>query len=161
MSWRETRWWRLTAKMNGLVMEDSLLTRQSEIPQAKPASTHLCPYALTFVFAPTFAADIGGSLLDAPEVRLLEMAVCRDYYRVHGPGVIGEPPLSYVDKRLCKLDRVQSDRRKPGMLLGLLGQLLSCFWTLFVCYYHQIFPTRLVPGLGRRAPFLYGFGMLS
>jgi hypothetical protein len=34
-------------------------------------------------------------------VRLLEMAVCKDYYREYSPGVIGPPPLSYIDEKLC------------------------------------------------------------
>lgn len=102
------------------------------------------------------------------------MAVCRDYYREHDPSVIGPPPLSYVDEKLCKLNRIQADLaylgavkgmlatipgilftipyghlsdrigRKPVMLLGLVGQLASFFWTLFICYFHQIFSTQLI-----------------
>jgi hypothetical protein len=37
-------------------------------------------HTVFFIFALSFVADLGGSLVDTPEVRLLEMAVCRDYY---------------------------------------------------------------------------------
>jgi len=138
------------------------------------ASPSLYPNALIFVLVLIILADVSGSLLDTPEVRLLEMAVCRDYYRVHDPSVIGPPPLSYVDEKLCKTYEIEttliflrtkkamlgfipgilltipygrlSDRhgRKPVLFLGILGQTLAYFWTLLVCYFHQTFDTRLV-----------------
>ncbi|KID93986.1 MFS transporter, partial [Metarhizium majus ARSEF 297] len=43
----------------------------------------------------------------APEVRLLEMTVCRAYYAPRDPGVIGPPPLGYVDESLCKEADIQ------------------------------------------------------
>lgn len=141
---------------------------------SEPPTSPLYPRALIFVFLLAFLADIGGSLTDTPSVRLLEMAVCRDYYRIHDPSVIGEPPLSYVDEKLCKLDPIQvelaylkavkglistipgilfsvpygrlSDRigRRPVMFLGLLGAILAFVWPVFVCYFHETLPTRLV-----------------
>lgn len=139
-----------------------------------PASPLLYPFALIFILVLIILADVSGSLLDTPEVRLLEMAVCRDYYRLHDPSVIGPPPLSYIDEKLCKTYEIQtslvflrtkkgllgyipgilltipygrlSDRhgRKPVLFLGILGQSLAYFWTLFICYFHQKFDTRLV-----------------
>ncbi|KAK0649748.1 major facilitator superfamily domain-containing protein [Cercophora newfieldiana] len=141
---------------------------------SRPSPSPLYPYALIFVVLLIIVSDVGGSLLDTPEVRLLEMAVCRDYYRLHDPSVIGPPPLSYVDENLCKERDIQtslvylrtkkgllglipgilltipygrlSDRhgRKPILFLGILGQVLSYFWMLFICYFHQTFDTRLV-----------------
>jgi hypothetical protein len=71
-------------------------------------------------------ADLGGSIADITEVRLIEMAVCRDYYRLHQPSVIGPPPLSYVDEEQCKLDEIQSNlvylRTAKGMLTMLPGE---------------------------------------
>lgn len=140
----------------------------SEARPSPSASPSLYPYALIFIFALSFLTAVGDSLLDTPEVRLLEMAVCRDYYRIHDSKVIGEPPLSYVDEKLCKLGQIQvdtayiraikkvwetipgilftipyghlSDRvgRRPVLFLGLLGQLLALFWMLIVCGCHAL-----------------------
>lgn len=55
----------------------------------------------------TVVADFGGSLTAAPEVRLLEMTVCRAFYAPREPGVIGPPPLGYVDESLCKVADIQ------------------------------------------------------
>lgn len=55
----------------------------------------------------TVVADFGGSLTAAPEVRLLEMTVCRALYAPRDPGVIGPPPLGYVDESLCKVADIQ------------------------------------------------------
>ncbi|KAI1733385.1 major facilitator superfamily domain-containing protein [Xylaria scruposa] len=134
----------------------------------------LYPRAILFILALSFVADLGGALVDAPELRMLEMAICRDYYLTHDPSVIGPPPLSYVDERLCKLKDIQvelayivatksllmtvpglilgilygrlADKigRKPVAFLGMLGQVLAYFWVVLVCYFHHAFPTRLV-----------------
>ncbi|CAH0022778.1 unnamed protein product [Clonostachys rhizophaga] len=123
----------------------------------------LYPSSVFFIFVLSFVADLGGSLVDIPEVRLLEMAVCRDYYREHDPSVIGPQPGSYVDENLCKVNKIQADLayiraiksllmtvpadrigRKPVAFLGMLGQVMAYFWIVLVCYFHQAFPTRLV-----------------
>ncbi|RYP71762.1 hypothetical protein DL771_004574 [Monosporascus sp. 5C6A] len=78
------------------------------VPSTKLKSP-LYPSALFFIFALSFVADLGGSLVDTPEVRLLEMAICRDYYLEHDPSVIGPPPRSYVDEELCKINEIQVD----------------------------------------------------
>lgn len=54
-------------------------------------------------------ADLGGSLINTPEVRLLEMSVCRDYYYTHDPSVIGSPPLAYLPEQLCKIRAIQGE----------------------------------------------------
>ncbi|KAI1121237.1 major facilitator superfamily domain-containing protein [Nemania abortiva] len=143
------------------------------VPGAESKS-RLYPHAVFFIFALSFVADLGGSLVDTPEVRLLEMAVCRDYYLGHDPSVIGPPPLSYVDGNLCKINEIQVDLayiravksllmtvpgllltipygrladrigRKPVAFLGMTGQVLVYFWVVLVCYFHEAFPTRLV-----------------
>jgi len=98
-----------------------LLTRPASISSnPRSSASHLAktahhpkspfyPYASILVGVISLVADFGGSLLDTPEVRLLEMAVCRDYYRVHDLGVIGTPPLSYVDEKLCKVKDIQAN----------------------------------------------------
>ncbi|KEY71913.1 hypothetical protein S7711_09116 [Stachybotrys chartarum IBT 7711] len=64
-------------------------------------------YTVVLLFILVLVTGFGSSLLNTPEVRLLEMALCRDFYRVHDPSVIGAPPLSYVDEERCKVDSVQ------------------------------------------------------
>ncbi|KAI0417171.1 major facilitator superfamily domain-containing protein [Xylaria grammica] len=141
---------------------------------ARRRVTSLYPRAVFFIFALSFVADLGGALVDAPELRMLEMAICRDYYLTHDRSVIGPPPLSYVPEKLCKIKDIQvelayivatksllmtvpglilgilygrlADKigRKPVAFLGMLGQVLAYFWVVFICYFHQAFPTRLV-----------------
>lgn len=127
----------------------------------------LYPYAVILVGLFSLVADMGGSMVDTPDVRMLEMAVCRDYYRSHNATVIGPPPQSYVPEKLCKVPQIQNnlaylrairsllmtipgllltlpygrlaDRigRKPVMLLGMTGQVLNYFWVLFICRHHM------------------------
>lgn len=78
------------------------------------------PYVIILVFLLSFVADVGGSLVDTPEIQLLEMAVCRYYYRQHDPRVIGEPPLSYIDERLCKRNEIQAELAYVRALKSLL-----------------------------------------
>jgi hypothetical protein len=84
---------------------------------------YFTPLAICLVFC--LVADLSSSIIDIPEVRLLEMTVCRDFYRIHDPKVIGPPPLSYVDEKLCKLEEIQSNlaylRAIKGMLTVLPG----------------------------------------
>ncbi|GAW21484.1 hypothetical protein ANO14919_110030 [Xylariales sp. No.14919] len=153
-----------------------LTTHQPDDPSgdARRRVTSLYPRAVFFIFALSFVADLGGALVDAPELRMLEMAICRDYYLTHDRSVIGPPPLSYVPEKLCKIKDIQvelayivatksllmtvpglilgilygrlADKigRKPVAFLGMLGQVLAYFWVVFICYFHQAFPTRLV-----------------
>ncbi|KAB2571672.1 Solute carrier family 46 member 3, partial [Lasiodiplodia theobromae] len=132
------------------------------------------PYAAVLCGALSLVADLGDGLTAAPEVRLLEMAVCRDYYRTRDPSVIGPPPLNYVREELCKRDEIQVELaylralkslfaaipglfctvlfgrladlwgRKPILLLGMTGQILTYLWVILICYFHEVFPTRLV-----------------
>jgi hypothetical protein len=81
-----------------------------------PAYYKPLAYSLAF----TLAANFGSAIVNAPEIRLLETAVCRDYYRVHDPSVIGPPPLSYVDEQLCKVEEIQSE----------LAYLIATKWML-------------------------------
>ncbi|GAM89567.1 hypothetical protein ANO11243_076060 [Dothideomycetidae sp. 11243] len=93
-------------------------------------------YTVTLVFLLSFVADVGGSLVDTPEIRLLESTVCRDYYRSHDPSVIGPPPLSLVDEKLCKVQEIQST-------LAYMISVKSLLMTM-PGYFHQTFPTSTV-----------------
>ncbi|KFG80065.1 MFS transporter [Metarhizium anisopliae] len=122
----------------------------------------------------TVVADFGGSLTAAPEVRLLEMTVCRAFYAPREPGVIGPPPLGYVDESLCKVADIQvslaylrawkrcldsipgllltlpfgrlADRwgRKPVLMLCIAGQALAYVWLLIVCYFYDVFSPKSI-----------------
>jgi hypothetical protein len=99
-------------------------------PKATKLDLHkksqLYPYVVILVVLLSLVGDMGGSLLDTPEVRLLEMAVCRDYYRVHDPNVIGPQPLSYIPEKYCKITVVQRDlaylRATKSLLMTLPGK---------------------------------------
>jgi hypothetical protein len=54
-----------------------------------------------------------------PMVRLIELAVCREYYNIHDPTLID--PGGYVEEGRCKVDSIQ---RKLAWLMT-LNQLLS------------------------------------
>ena len=53
--------------------------------------------------------DLEGGLRATSELRLFEVAICREYYRLHDPSKIGSPLLSYVHESDCKLDSIQAD----------------------------------------------------
>ena len=108
-------------------------------------------------------ADLGGNMTAGPEVRLLEMAVCREFYWRHSPSVIGPPPFAFIDESLCKNQDIQSKLaqlrtvqkslsvlpgllltvfsgsladvygRKPLILLSFTGVVFSYLWPLLVC----------------------------
>jgi hypothetical protein len=59
-------------------------------------------------------------MLDIASVRLLEMSVCRDYYRVHNPRFIGPPPLSYVRDYLCKVKEIETSLLDLRVLKGVI-----------------------------------------
>ncbi|KAH7056001.1 major facilitator superfamily domain-containing protein [Macrophomina phaseolina] len=143
-------------------------------PPSPSSGAQFWPRAAILCGALSLVADLGDGLTAAPEVRLLEMAVCRDYYLARNPSMVGPPPLQYVREELCKRDAIQVELaylralksffaavpgllctvlfgrladvwgRKPVLLLGMTGQILSYLWVIFVCYFHQVFPTRLV-----------------
>ncbi|TEA17583.1 MFS efflux pump atnC [Colletotrichum sidae] len=155
--------------------ENALHTDPSSGPEDDDTVAHpLYPRAVVTTFIILFIASIGGALISTPEVRLLEMAVCRDYYREHDPRVIGHPPLSYIDEQLCKLSPIQSNLaylqatrslimtipgllltfpygyisdkygRRPVLFLNLLGQVLTISAAILILYFHQLLPTNLI-----------------
>lgn len=132
----------------------------------QPPPPRLFQRGIIFALLISLLLGFTSSLLSVPEVRLLEMALCRDYYRIHDPSVIAPPPLSYVAEPLCKLDSIQVDLaylstarslissalgvvltipygrlssrigRRPLLLLGLTGEILAYFWVVLVCMSH-------------------------
>lgn len=110
--------------------------------------------------------------LEVPTVRLLEYAVCQQYYRSHpqGIGMLHEE----VGERFCKVEAIQAkvatltggkisldamsglltalfysfiaDKygRKLVLILGFTGELLALIWIVCICYFNRIVPTMLV-----------------
>jgi len=95
----------------------------SSPPDARNELGSLYPYTVIFIFALVLATGFSSALLDTPEVRLFEMALCRDYYRQKDPSVIGPPPLSYVDEELCKVDTIQVELAYILATRSLLGAI--------------------------------------
>lgn len=91
-------------------------------------NSQLYPYVVILAGLFSLVADFGGSLVDTPEIRLLEMAVCRDYYRTHDPDIIGPPPWSYVPEKHCKIKEIQRDlaylRATKSLLMTLPGNAI-------------------------------------
>ena len=60
--------------------------------------------------------------MGAPSVRIMELAVCREYYSAHDPKVIQNN--GDIDEHLCKLDSIQKKTAwllMGNQLLGFLG----------------------------------------
>ncbi len=109
---------------------------------------------------------------EGPKLRMLELAVCRDFYAAHDPSVIDNN--GNVAEQRCKIPEIQSALAKlrgimakmeaiPGLLLAVpygmladkwgrtlvLGLALSGFvlkdgWTFTVLYFYRIFPLKAV-----------------
>lgn len=79
----------------------------SDRPEITETHSHRTPhFVLLVLFAIALISDLAGSLQNRPEFIIVQLAICRDYYRSHDPGVVG-PPYRYVDEGLCRIDEVQ------------------------------------------------------
>ena len=87
---------------------------------------------LTLCIVFTLVAALGNVMLDIASVRLLEMAVCRDYYRVHNPKAIGPPPLSYVREYLCKVKEVETSLLDLRVLKGVIMMIPGTWSIIFM-----------------------------
>jgi hypothetical protein len=118
-------------------------------------------YATAMCLLIVVGVDMAGYLYSAPQIRLFESIVCRDYYRVHDPGMIGDD--GNVPERYCKINEIQGEiamlkgfqtlfENLPGVFLAipfgiladrvgrkmvlsliLVGLALEPVWVLFVC----------------------------
>ncbi|KAF2085398.1 hypothetical protein K490DRAFT_20326, partial [Saccharata proteae CBS 121410] len=98
--------------------------------------SHSWQYAALIAGALSLLVDLEAGLVAAPEVRLLEMAVCRDWYRKREPDIIGPPPWSYVPEALCKGDGIQVELAWVRAWKAVAGAVPG--------YLHETLPTRLV-----------------
>ncbi|KAJ5915558.1 MFS general substrate transporter [Penicillium verhagenii] len=127
---------------------------------------------LTVMIATTaliLAIDFGFYLTTAPQTKVFENIICRNYLNAQG-----QPAGTILTDGVCKSEPVQvelalvngwketsdivpgillsvpygilADRwgRKPVLLLGILGTLLGESWVRVVCFYPTILPLRLV-----------------
>lgn len=62
-------------------------------------------YTLMIVLSLLFLLDIGGTISDAPAIRILESILCYDYYKNVDPSRIGNDGT--VKEEYCKIDQVQ------------------------------------------------------
>ncbi|CAI4215795.1 unnamed protein product [Parascedosporium putredinis] len=108
-----------------------------------------------------FLVDYPNFMGDAAKVRMLELGLCRDHYRVHDPSLIGDD--GSVPEELCKLKGVQSSLariilaipfgvladkwgRKLICSIGILGVILHDTWYFVSLYFYKAFPTNAVYG---------------
>jgi hypothetical protein len=68
----------------------------------------------------SLVAALGNVMLDIASVRLLQMSICRDYYRKNHPKFIGPPPLSYVHDYLCNVKEIETSLLDLRVLKGII-----------------------------------------
>ncbi|CUS11254.1 unnamed protein product [Tuber aestivum] len=126
----------------------------------------LCGFA---VLLKGFGCDI---LVGAPITRLIELAVCRQYFNTHNPGLVDKD--GYVEEIHCKVDDIQVEMalilgvagllsaliellvsvplgiaadqrgRRFGLTLNAVGGLCYYLWVVIVCVFYNLFPPRLL-----------------
>jgi hypothetical protein len=98
------------------------LSRQNSTwnPTRREARLHQFRLLFTMSLAFSLVTALGNVMLDIASVRLLEMSICRDYYRIHHPKFIGPPPLSYVHDYLCKIKEVETSLLDLRVLKGVI-----------------------------------------
>ena len=128
---------------------------------AKWSTIYACGLFILLVDVPNF-------MIEAPKQRMLELGLCREYYSVADPSVIGHD--GSVPEELCKVREIQASlARMKGMLgmiegipglilaipygvladlkgrrfvagLSLTGFVLRDVWTYLVLYFYKVFP---------------------
>jgi hypothetical protein len=112
----------------GLTSESTPLLRRFRVsrqnsnwnPTRREAKRYRFRLLLSMCLAFTFVTALGNVMLDIASVRLLEMAICRDYYRIHKPSVVGPPPFSYVHDYLCKIKEIETNLLDLRVLKGVI-----------------------------------------
>lgn len=126
---------------------------------------YVCALLVTTIDVPAYMGA-------APQLRMLELGVCREFYATHDPSVIdgnGDIP-----EHLCKLSSIQSSLAKmrgimaaleaiPGIVLGipfgiladakgrrlvlficLIGFVLRDLWMFLTLFFYRTFPLKMV-----------------
>jgi hypothetical protein len=89
-------------------------------PSRREIRQHRFRLLLAMCLAFSLVAALGNVMLEIASVRLLEMSICRDHYRVHKPKLIGPPPLNYVEEYLCKIKDIETKLLDLRVLKGLI-----------------------------------------
>ncbi|CAO2655437.1 Nn.00g105010.m01.CDS01 [Neocucurbitaria sp. VM-36] len=136
---------------------------------AKEVRATLAPHICVLI---VLALNIAFYAKTAPTLRLVELTVCREYYREHDISKIG--PDGFIDEKLCKVSTIQhkvawlfmadellhfccdflatmplgvlADRYgpRPVMLLNFVGLIVSWAWVLFVCKFYTVFRSEMI-----------------
>jgi hypothetical protein len=132
---------------------------------ARWSTLYVCGLFILLVDVPNFMSEV-------PKLRMLELSLCRDYYAVIDPSVIGRD--GSVPEHLCKVPEIQGALATmrgilgmiegiPGLVfaipyglladskgrrlvtgLSLLGFIFRDLWAFTVLYFHKTFPVRAV-----------------
>lgn len=76
----------------------------------KSSVTSLSPHSFTIfcIFALALGASFTMRLLEIPQVRALERAICNDHYRHSSPEISVSQTSDDIDEARCKLEAIQS-----------------------------------------------------
>ncbi|RAL15484.1 MFS general substrate transporter [Aspergillus homomorphus CBS 101889] len=148
--------------------ENAPLLGTDQVPRTSASSSQKLAVMVTASML-ILAMDFGFYLTAAPQTKIFEDIVCRNYM-----AALGNPADAVPTEGVCKSEPVQSelalvngwketsdvlpgillsvpygvlaDRwgRKPVLLLGILGILLGEIWVRVVCLYPTVLPLRLV-----------------
>jgi hypothetical protein len=114
-------------RLNGHAQQPTMATGQAS-RALRRTMNHLSTFRTLYIIgAFAFVIDTSFMMGVAPTTRLIELGICRDYYRKAEPGVIG--PGGNVAELLCKVDTVQSRLAEVNgyiTMLGFLPGMNSC-----------------------------------
>jgi len=107
-------------------------THSSNSPaQPEPATLRLgSTRVVVFIAIIVFCVSIAGDLVSIPIVRVIEDAVCKDYYRSHD----GQFLLTHgeIDEKLCKQDEIQSELAYIMGVQEMMDAIMSTWYSSVV-----------------------------
>lgn len=107
--------------VNTLPSETSLLLSHDASSVSSTRTSHWGCWKVAYLYALfILIINFGSALRFAPEIRLMELAICRRYYLQHDPSSVDHSGL--VPEALCKLDEIQ---KQLAMLRAWLNVFVS------------------------------------
>ncbi|KIW01116.1 uncharacterized protein PV09_07404 [Verruconis gallopava] len=146
---------------------------------------------VAMLFLAIITVCTGEELIQSAKTRVLESIICRRYYTVHDPSLIGSDGGDGVAERHCKNHVVQGDvamlkgwlttiescvvllvgvpwgyaadlwGRKPILIIWITGVALRAAWIQLVCFFWQTFPIQAIWGAAAFALIGGGHAMTS